>query len=257
MQYLDTREYQPFGWEIVSAIKEHAQDEYPNECCGFVIGGELGPEYLRCRNVAKDPSNAFEFSPEDSRLAVTGAVKAVVHSHVNGTPFPSEGDQRGQIATGLPWGIVNVNKGGAADPFWWGGDWDIPYVGRRWKHVSRDCFSLLRDFYRREFGIKVPQIVYSFLSHEETPVHRYEELGFYNLEIKSREELFTKIRRGDALLMSYSHRQKLICDHIGIFNGNAGVLHHRYGHPSQHEPLYSLLGVLVAVVRHNSFKETV
>ncbi|MDO9944549.1 Mov34/MPN/PAD-1 family protein, partial [Glaesserella parasuis] len=46
-------------------IIAHAKRSEPHESCGFVVskGGEL--RYFPCENVAVDPINHFEISPDD------------------------------------------------------------------------------------------------------------------------------------------------------------------------------------------------
>ncbi|EMY45733.1 phage-like tail assembly protein K [Glaesserella parasuis gx033] len=61
-------------------ILYHAKRSEPHESCGFVVfkGGEL--RYFPCENVAVDPINHFEISPDDwIRAESVGEIVAVVH----------------------------------------------------------------------------------------------------------------------------------------------------------------------------------
>lgn len=42
-------------------IITHAQDVYPNECCGLIID----EDYYPCDNVAVNPTEHFEIDPKD------------------------------------------------------------------------------------------------------------------------------------------------------------------------------------------------
>jgi len=118
----------PFGADIIYAIKEHAQSSYPEESCGLVT--EEG--YLPCENKHPDPRIAFLIDPAvTASVLQRGAILAVVHSHPDGPNFPSYADQLNQIDSGLTWGIVPVIgvtdpidpdnvKALASDVLWWG-----------------------------------------------------------------------------------------------------------------------------------------
>ncbi|MBD2822887.1 Mov34/MPN/PAD-1 family protein, partial [Xenorhabdus sp. 42] len=41
---------------VVSDITDHAQAEYPNECCGLVIQNSRKQHYIPCRNTAPSPT---------------------------------------------------------------------------------------------------------------------------------------------------------------------------------------------------------
>ncbi|MDH2532167.1 Mov34/MPN/PAD-1 family protein, partial [Acinetobacter baumannii] len=46
------------------SIMAHADECYPQECCGVIVG----KEYIRCRNVSAQ-SDQFEIHPEDLAMA--------------------------------------------------------------------------------------------------------------------------------------------------------------------------------------------
>ncbi|MEL1747436.1 C40 family peptidase, partial [Acinetobacter baumannii] len=67
--------------KIKKAIMAHADECYPQECCGVIVG----KEYIRCRNIS-DNADEFEIHPEDLTLAEDqGEIIAYVHSHPDGT----------------------------------------------------------------------------------------------------------------------------------------------------------------------------
>ena len=88
---------------VARAIRQHARDEHPRECCGFLLGD--GREILFAvpmTNVAASPATRYRI--DDSahvslrrwlrqvrpRLTITG----VYHSHPGGEPAPSPTDVR-------------------------------------------------------------------------------------------------------------------------------------------------------------------
>ncbi|MFY2562217.1 C40 family peptidase [Corallococcus terminator] len=103
--------WQEFPQFIVLASLAHAWAEYPRESCGLVVrvAGEL--TYRPYRNLAEGQAH-FHLAPEDfARAEADGEVVAVVHSHPNAAPEPSEADRVMCERWGLPWLIVNVPVG--------------------------------------------------------------------------------------------------------------------------------------------------
>ncbi len=135
-----------FTDEVVSAAKAHAREAFPNESCGIVVGGK----YMRCRNVADDPTQDFVIHPQDQRNAMlTGEMQAIIHSHPNGPLHPTKADMEGQIKSALPWAIIGLDESRMSDPIIWGDDNNIaPLIGREFIPGVYDCFSLIRDVFR-------------------------------------------------------------------------------------------------------------
>jgi proteasome lid subunit RPN8/RPN11 len=117
-------------------------------CCGqrSASGISLAP------TGAATPDEHFVLDPADyADVEDQGEIVAVVHSHPVTPPQPSVADQVSCNATGLPWVIVNPKTEA------WGGctpkDFELPYVGREFAFGVVDCYALVRDWYRREFGV--------------------------------------------------------------------------------------------------------
>lgn len=83
--------------EVQAEILAYANDEDPNECCGFVFAVEDELKVWRTRNAADSPSEFF-IDPHDQYAAICGIerqggeIVAIYHSHPFGTPSPSERD---------------------------------------------------------------------------------------------------------------------------------------------------------------------
>src|SRR5699024_4319957 len=70
---------------------------------------------------------------------------------------PSAADMRGQINTGVAWGIVATDGERCAGLAWWGdGVERAPLIGRGFVHGVTDCYALVRDYYAIELGIALP-----------------------------------------------------------------------------------------------------
>ncbi|TDW20398.1 proteasome lid subunit RPN8/RPN11 [Rhizobium azibense] len=131
---------------IISAARQHAREAYPQESCGIVVGGQ----YMRCRNIAEDPTKDFAIHPQDYKNAIlTGKMQAIVHSHPDGPLWPSKLDMIGQMKSDLPWVIIPVDEDRLGDPIIWGDDDNIPpLLGREFVPGVTDCFALIRDVFR-------------------------------------------------------------------------------------------------------------
>ncbi len=134
----------------LKAIRQHAEAEYPAECCGVVlVGGGRPPDrqlYV-CRNIqdakhAEDPARfprtareAYYMHPEDvlewSRKTEHGyAVHVIYHSHVDVGAYFSQTDRRNAVLEGEPlyrettYVVVPVDEGRAGEPraFRWDAD---------------------------------------------------------------------------------------------------------------------------------------
>ena len=87
---------------LVEEMFAHAREARPAECCGLVgdARGEVASIY-RLRNVARDPSRAYEGAPQElfdaqRRMRERGEeLLAIYHSHPRAAdPVPSDSDVR-------------------------------------------------------------------------------------------------------------------------------------------------------------------
>jgi proteasome lid subunit RPN8/RPN11 len=139
--------------DVIGAIQAHAIAEWPRESCGLVLRDEAGAlQYLRCRNVNANPEAEFEIAAEHWM----GRIAAVIHSHPHrpqdnkpAQDWPSAADMRGQIESGLVWGIVVSDGENCTAPFFWGDALEpAPLIGRPFRHGVWDCYVEIRDAFR-------------------------------------------------------------------------------------------------------------
>lgn len=214
-----------FSKKIISLAKKHAVKEYPLESCGLVIKDE----YIPCENIAKEPINDFKI---DTKLYIKNNknIEAIIHSH-NNYPHASKKDMIQQIATNVPWGIINVVKGLPVDVFFWGDS--LPkqdLIGRPFINGVYDCFNLAQDYYLINKGILLPMIPHDenfYEKNENLFTDNFKEAGFIEIEKKD-------LQAGDAILSSIISK---INNHCGIYIGNGLILHHLFNRLSRTEPL--------------------
>lgn len=246
-----TRNPDPFGPEIITAIKEHAIREYPNEAVGFVM-----PDgYLPARNIHSDPANHFIVDPETTALASEHAL-AFVHSHPEGQPTPSYHDQKSQIADGRVWGIVPVMtlynepepQVVANDITWWGDSLPIPPLeGRKFLWGVFYCWTLYRDWMRTERGILLPNFPsdpdFKEVGEDIFLIH-CEDAGMRNLGKIAIEDL----QVGDMLV---GHLRGRFPNHCGVYIGGDHLLHHAPSSLSGRAPLLRWWPYIDTVFRYD------
>lgn len=85
---------------IIAAIKKHAEDATPYECCGLI---DVDGNVIRCGNMAKNREREFLISSSEvvhvSRRC--RGLAGVYHSHVNQGAYISAADARSVPFTGL------------------------------------------------------------------------------------------------------------------------------------------------------------
>lgn len=102
---------------LTASVKEkaalHAEREYPRESCGLVVHVRGMDIYWPCLNLAQGDEH-FVLCPHDYAAADdAGDIVAVIHSHPDGLPTPSETDMKAQEESELPWFIIGKgNKWG-------------------------------------------------------------------------------------------------------------------------------------------------
>jgi len=144
----------PVTDSVFAAIRADAERAWPRECCGVVIIARGRQRYVPCANIASGNSH-FAIKPEDYAAAEeAGEITHIVHSHPGMSPLPSEADLVGCERSGLPWIIVNWPTG-AIHTFAPTG-YQAPLVGRNFSHGILDCYSLIRDYYRCELSLDIP-----------------------------------------------------------------------------------------------------
>ena len=139
--------------ELADAIA-HANAEAPRESVGVVMEGA----YWALENRHETPEQAFR-----AQFPQPDAIEAVIHSHPSSPAVPSAADMRGQLATGVPWAIVQPGEPGQLGCLWGlprpalfdaGGD----LVPRAFCHGAADCYSLIVDWYAEARGIVLPEV---------------------------------------------------------------------------------------------------
>jgi proteasome lid subunit RPN8/RPN11 len=225
---------------MIKDILAHAKAEYPKESCGLIVAKGNVTFYQPCRNIAEG-NNHFILDPLDY-ASVDGEIRAIVHSHPDIPPTPSEADISACNQSNLPWWIASYPSGELVKLL---PESKQSLIGREWDYPSWDCYRLVQDYYESK-GIELPDFErgdFEWFRQGENKIE--ENLGYAGFK----EVKLTEIQEGDGLLFAIGSK---VANHVGIYYGNGLILHHSSNQLSRREPLNdSLLKRLVMVVRYN------
>lgn len=223
-------------------FKEHILACFPMEGCGIVVSDIFKP----FENIHPDPTNYFQFSEKDSKYLLSLKDYKIVHSHTQESftydpRTPSVEDMIGQENTQVEWGIVHCDGQAISDILWFGSPKQDELEGRQYIHNVYDCFTLVRDFYFKEFQVDIG-------SHPRPPeweewnphyiTHNYRTLGFKDVE--------NSFKYGDVALFAIASRTP---NHVGVYLGQDKFIHHLYQRTSAIDSFSKWNRQLIKVVR--------
>ena len=206
---------------------QHAKDESPKESVGLVHIVKGKERYFKCNNLAETPDEHFVLDPEDYiKAEKKGEITAIIHSHPRTHHNPSPADLVACEKSGLQWFIVNPKTE------LWGGckptGYELPYVGRAFFHGVVDCYTLVRDFYKKEFNLKLNDYFRKdkwWEKGENMYLDNFKTEGFYEISLK-------EIQYGCVVLL---HLESDVPNHAAIYLGDNVLLHHVQGRLSSRD----------------------
>lgn len=220
---------------IESVMRDQAIAQFPNEACGVVISVGKKGVAVSCRNVSHDPKNYFVIDADDyAEAADRGEVIGVWHTHPNRTAAPSEADIVGCENSGVPWYILGVGQADNGEFVFDGptvtkpSGFEMPYLGRPYVFGVMDCYSLVRDYYKREFKIMLG----------DGPRIEFFWKGGVDLLTKGSQDqrLLPQIgkepQNGDLFLIT---TEGSVPNHVAIYIGDDMIMHHCHGRLSKRD----------------------
>ncbi len=197
---------------------QYAIRQMPKEACALLIV-EKGIETLvLCDNVSQEKDQFMIQADDYAKAETRGEIIGVVHSHVFKPAWPSHADKVSCEGSGLRWFICSVPTGVWSDLAPSG--FEAPLVGREWSHGVLDCYSLVRDYYRHEMKIDMPDFEREFEWWDKGQnlycPDNWQKAGFYEVPL-------TDLKKNDALLMQINAK---VINHAGVYLGDDLFLHH-------------------------------
>lgn len=212
---------------IIKALLAHAEQTYPAECCGLVIQNGRKQSYRPCANTATAAGEQFRIAPEEYAAAEdAGVIVAVAHSHPDATTQPSQLDLAQCDLLQVPWIIASWPEGDVREIMPTEGV--KPLEGRPFVHGIWDCYAIIRDWYKQERGIELPNFERSdgwWDRGENLYMKNYAEAGFVPTE--------GALQPGDVIIMQVRADEP---NHAGVYLGDGLMLHHMYGKLSGRVP---------------------
>mgnify|MGYP003136188562 FL=1 len=203
---------------IQSEALGHAKKDFPRESVGLVHIVKGRERYFPCENIADERDLHFVLDPDDYLEAEEqGEITAVIHSHPITNHAPSPADLVACEKSGLPWHIVNPQTEfwGYCEP----SGYELPYVGRPFYYGIIDCYSLIRDFYKREFSIELTDYDRKdrwWERGESMYLDHFKDEGFVEVSME-------EIEYGSVILMCL---ESTVPNHGGLYIDGNMILHH-------------------------------
>lgn len=206
----------------LAAIRAHAAQEFPRECCGLVVIRRGKQAYIPVRNIAEPRSDGtyadFLMHSEDQYAAEDqGEVAWVVHSHPNIPPTPTQADlvwcERGV----KPWLIMNWPTG--AYHIFEPSGYVPPLYGRNFFHGVLDCYTFIQQYYQQELTLTLPDFERPndwWLKGQNLYLEGFEEAGFTRVDGKPRKH--------DVLLMRLASP---VPNHGAVYLGDGLIGQHQ------------------------------
>lgn len=212
---------------VLDFMQERGALRYPNEACGFVVKKGKKVKAIEMPNESPNPKNQFLMNPTAwSDAEELGEILGVWHTHINGTPKPSDADLAGCESTEVPWFILNVSSVGnsfefsnvtVTNPT----GWKPTLIGRPYVYGTFDCWSLVVDYYKQNLGIELsndyPRIKEFWRHGKPFFSQHYADEGLVKVTDGKYED-------GDVLMLQTDSSGEI--NHVGIYIGNDQFLHH-------------------------------
>ncbi|MCH4245927.1 C40 family peptidase [Acinetobacter gerneri] len=225
--------------KLKKSIMVHASETYPSECCGVIVG----KDYIPCRNISEQ-KDSFEIHPEDLANAEDqGEIIAYVHSHPDAATRASDLDLKQIEIHQKPWVICAYPDLDFA--IYKPCGFQFPLIGRNYHHGWQDCYSLIQDFYEREFGIKLlnfprDNLWWESKDHPSLYIENYEKAGFYEVDSPQYGDMIIcrvgRTEHPNHAVIWLGDRTELKSEQAEPCFGGSLILHHPYNKKSLREP---------------------
>lgn len=229
-------DFQPIEIKNLKQLKNHMLKVFPNEGCGYIVGNKFIP----LTNINDDPEINFTISSDDY-MKYNDNIQAVVHSHTCpldehpfnkfGHPFdmrsPSMADMEAQMSMNVPFGICSTEGENVSNLVWFGAKETPPLMERPYIPNIYDCYTLGRDFYIKNFGIRTEITPRPPKWEEYNPriyETNYEENNFVKLEKHVFDRELENLQLGDCLMICFGKAG--VANHLGVYVGDGNMFSH-------------------------------
>ena len=200
-------------------ILKYLTSKWPEEGCGLIINVKGKLRWKPCENVSDNKVETFAISPKDYvEASLIGDIYAVVHSHVHGTPEPSEADKAASNFLQVPYHIYSVPE---REEYIYTPEYkQKPLLSRVYKFGTSDCWTLVRDYYKQELNIALPMLKFEEKFYEKG-INYFEDFiepwGGYVVQGEP--------KKGDIIYFTIDNNP--IPNHCGVYLGEDLFMHHQ------------------------------
>lgn len=238
----------------IEDIQSHSEKEFPSECCGLIVNSIKENTTVPCKNVAKDKFQNYDICPRDYLYAdKIGTILAAYHSHHSNhladfSQFDIQNSELHKLPIILYISITKEIK------TYYPQNYKIPYFGRQFKYGEQDCFSLIKEYFFTELGVKLDNyfpdrnsdifIKTPNLLSKEFLCNECNKSGFSFIQY----EKSIQLKRNDILVMTSTQGYKP--SHFAIYLGNGTILHQPRNSLSRIELLKEYGGIICYICRY-------
>ena len=213
--------------KITNLIKKHALEEFPNECCGFIVEKDNIFDCIKSKNIAKIPTRDFKIKISDYLdIKNNYNILYIYHSHCDEKYKDFSGkDILASDGIGINYLLHIVNT----DIFkiYESNSFSKRYIGRIYEYKKYDCMTLILDYLKNEFNILInAEPIYNFFEnngHMNADLKEIVEKIFIESSKIKKIENLNDINKNDIFLMK-NHLNKAC--HFSIYMGDNKILHH-------------------------------
>ncbi len=242
--------------QIIALANKNPQEEI----CGFIyytVNGSSGDIFIYpSNNISVDRYCNFEIDPVDYlTCSQKGEICGVYHSHPGHDEAFSSNDVEYIEELGVPLYLYTVDTGKWQEyipptyqinlnglPFIWG---------------LYDCYSTLRNYYRQEFSINVPDYDRGDKFAQDPTslsliMNNVQSAGFEIIP-HTPDTINETIQIGDVLLFFTPSCSRVLPAHFGIFLGKSSFLHHPENVLSREDQLnHYWISKIAYIARHKN-----
>jgi len=201
---------------ILRDVQEHAEEVFPQECCGLIVEAAGKLSIVRSRNIAPDPYRTFMVDPV-LFLEHKDRTKAVYHSHPRRSAKPSNADKASCASVNLPFLILSWPSGELSRLM--PGPYEAELEGRQFVYGVFDCLAIVEDYYSREYGITLPNYgrpPFGWWAEGVDYIsQRYSKMKFVDVQDPA---------PGDVIVMQMGGAK--VPNHVGVYLEGGILLHH-------------------------------
>ena len=217
--------------QVQESIKKHALKESPKECCGVIVQKKKEITIINCENISKSPEKSFVIDNKVVNKIGLDNITCYYHSHKNNLEF-SLADIAFSEKLRKPC-LLYINDFDAFKIYEPNGR-KIPYENRPFFIGVLDCFTLFKDYYKRELNLTFPEIQHPERFNnkvwEDTNLLNSKYNGYVNVirEYYSNNSFVEvkNLKKHDILIMQLS--KMTFPTHIAIYLNDNRILHHFY-----------------------------